>query len=129
MSGPTPPAETQLAIIDWELVQLGYRAIDLGQLIGDLLERKYLNDVAAASWIIKGFLDGYGPLGDDMAFRTAIHTGVHLICWSSRGGKIGPFSDQVKNAIRIGRDLVLRGWEKDRGWFEGTPLASLFERH
>ncbi len=46
----------KLVVIDWEYTQHGHRATDLGQMIGDLCERKHFNDVAASMWIIQGFV-------------------------------------------------------------------------
>ncbi len=46
----------QLFIVDWELAQIGHRAYDLGQMIGDLYERKHFNDVDCALWIMEGFI-------------------------------------------------------------------------
>lgn len=119
-----------LFIIDWELAQFGRREYDLGQMIGDLYERKHFLDIESALWIIQGFVAGYGAaLGDEMAFRIAIHAGVHLICWYIRRDPTVPFAEpweKIQDAIRIGTNFVVKGWERDRVWFEGSELACLF---
>ena len=107
-----------------------HRSHDLGQLIGDLYERKHFKGADCALWTMEAFIDGYGPLSEDMTFRTAIHAGVHLICWCNRRpGKPPPgvTPEQISGVVEIGRDFVLKGWEKDKTWFQGSPLACLFK--
>jgi hypothetical protein len=121
--------EINISVIDWEFTQLGLRAHDLGQMIGDLCERKYFNHVDSAIWTIEGFMQGYGPISDEMAFRIAIHAGVHLICWYNRGPSTGPrwsCLGRIADLMKIGRDFIVKGWEKDRYWFEDSWLAPLF---
>jgi len=113
----------QLVIIDWEFAQIGHRAIDLGQMIGDLLERNHYRGAPRAMNVMRSFVQGYGPVDDDLAFRTAIHAGVHLICWKIRGS---PVSAREEAGMILGMDLVLKGWEKDRRWFGESVLAPLF---
>lgn len=122
----TPP---RLDIIDWELAQIGHRAYDLGQFIGDLYERKHFNNSDASLWILRGFLQGYGLVGDEYAFRTAIHAGVHLIGWYTRRAPSKPLPgtpDQARGVMTLGRDFIIKGWEKDKMWFRSSPLAPLF---
>lgn len=137
--------KTNLFIIDWELAQFGRKEYDLGQMIGDLYERKHFTTNAnnSALWIIQGFITGYNyddgngdndapQLSEDSAFRIAIHAGVHLICWSIRrdppaASTTTEPSKQVQDAVRIGTDFVVKGWERDRRWFvEKSELACLF---
>lgn len=72
-------------------------------------------------------MQGYGYIEQDLAFETAIHVGTHLICWGSRVAGWGT-QEQIEDVVRIGRDLVVRGWEKDTAFFEGTVLRCLFTR-
>ena len=118
-------------IIDWEFAQFGHRAYDLGQMIGDIYERKHFNDSDSAECAIQGLIDGYGLLTDEMAFRTAIHAGIHLICWYTRRAPNSPLPyplKQVTGLIELGRDFVVKGWEADRRWFEDSLLSLLFRR-
>lgn len=97
---------------------------------GDLYERKHFNDVDTAMWAMQGFIDGYGRLSDEMAFRTAIHAGVHLIGWYTRRAPNAPLMgtpEQIVGAMALGRDFIVKGWEKDKNWFEGSVLAPLFK--
>ncbi|KAI9706172.1 MAG: hypothetical protein M1820_004933 [Bogoriella megaspora] len=127
--GPQP-AGINIFIIDWELAQIGRIEYDLGQMIGDLYERKHFMNAHTALWMIQGFVFGYGVLSDDMAFRIAIHAGVHLICWYIRGNPAAPFTkppEQIQDAMRIGTEFIVRGWTRDRAWFESSELACLFQ--
>ena len=119
----------KLFIIDWELAQYGHRAYDLGQMIGDLYERKIFRDIDIVMPVMQGVMEGYGELSDDMAFRTAIHAGVQLIGWYNRRPPTGLLmapAEVVVAGLTVGRDLILKGWEKDRKFFERSVLASLF---
>lgn len=98
-------------------------------MLADLYERKHFRDVDTAIEVMEGFMEGYGPMSDEMAFRTCIHTGVHLICWHIRRNPCLPLPaplDKGISALTLGRDLVLKGWEKDRKWFESSFLGPLF---
>lgn len=117
----------ELVVIDWELARLGHPSYDLGQMIGDLYERKIMNNAEAALWIIDGIIDGYGQLSEELAFRIAINAGIHLICWYIRGTP-QETQERTENILRIGMDFVLRGWEGDREWFKSSILAGLFNK-
>ena len=78
---------------------------------------------------MRGVIGGYGELSEDMAFRTAIHVGVHLIGYYNRRPQRGPWlasEEAVVAGLTIGRDFILKGWERDRKFFEGGLLAPLF---
>lgn len=110
-------SETTLFVIDWELAQIGSRALDLGQMIAELYETELFKRSEAGVWIIEGLLEGYGHMSDEMAFRTAIHVGVHLVCWGSRVPGWGS-KEQIEEVVKIGNDLILQGWAKNKEWLE-----------
>ncbi|KAH9883933.1 kinase-like domain-containing protein [Xylariomycetidae sp. FL2044] len=124
-SSSSPAEAPDLFVIDWEYAQFGHRAYDLGQMIGDLYERKHFQDADRATDIIDGFIKGYGNLSEEMAFRTAVHAGVHLICWYNRGFPVAT-RDKTESGMRLGAEFIVKAWERDRVWFEGSPLAGLF---
>lgn len=98
-------------------------------MLADLYERKHFCNVDAAIEAIKGLMEGYGPMSDVMAFRCCIHAGVHLICWHIRRNPNLPLPaplDKVIPALTLGRDLILKGWEKDKQWFQSSFLGPLF---
>lgn len=115
----------KMFIIDWELTHLSSVAFDLGQMIAELFELKHFKDIDAGVWLIESFMAGYGTIEDDLAFKTAIHLGTHLICWGSRVAGWGT-EEQIKDVVRIGKEFVVSGWEKDRRFFDGTVLRCLF---
>ena len=122
----TDQSPTTMFIVDWELSQIGSRALDLGQMIAELYETKLFKNVDGGVWIIQGFLEGYGALEDEMAFRTAIHVGVHLVCWGSRVPGWGTHK-KIEEVVKLGRDLIVHGWRKDKAWFAEGTLSCLFK--
>ncbi|KAH8651369.1 kinase-like domain-containing protein [Xylariales sp. PMI_506] len=143
----------RLFIVDWEFAQYGHRAYDLGQMIGDIYERAHYEGVPGALPAMEGFIEGYGftvrdddddgggvregrggrgrlqELDDELAFRTAIHAGVHLICWYTRRAPTAPLRfprPRVAQAMEIGRDWILKAWQQDKVWLRNSPLRSLF---
>lgn len=120
---------SEMFIIDWELAQYGRKEYDLGQMIGDLYERKHFAEADSALHIIESFVAGYGALSEDEAFRVAIHAGQHLICWYIRRDPEMPFTEppeQIRGAVIIGTNFIVKAWERDRAWFERSELACLF---
>lgn len=116
-----------LFVTDWELTQCGPRALDLGQMIAELYMLKLFKGIDAGLWIIQAFVEEYrSALSVDVAFRTAIHAGVHLVAWGSTVPGWGS-AEQVEDVVRVGRDLVVKGWEKDREWFGQSDLSCLLE--
>jgi len=111
------------------MAQFGHHSSDLGQIVGDLFERKIYRNLDTAVYIMRGVIDGYGTLSDDMAFRTAIYVGVHLISWYNRrpqkGLRVIP-SEVIVAGLTTGRDFMMKGWERDRDFFQNSALASLF---
>ncbi|KAH8757152.1 kinase-like domain-containing protein [Hyaloscypha sp. PMI_1271] len=126
---PLADKTNELFIIDWEFAQFGHRSCDLGQIVGDLYERKTYGNLDTAIFTMEGVIDGYGALSDEMAFRTAIYVGVHLISWYNRqprkGPKVAP-PEVIVAGLTAGRDFMVKGWEKDRAFFQGSALGSLF---
>lgn len=96
-------------------------------MIAELYETTLFKEVDCGVWAVQGFLEGYGSLSDDMAFRTAIHVGVHLVVWGSRVAGWGS-KEQIEEVVKVGRDLIVQGWNKNRAWFEGQALGSLFKQ-
>lgn len=94
-------------------------------MIAELYELWLFKRIEEGKWIIEGFTAGYGPVDDDFAFRTARHVGTHLLSWGTRVAGWGT-AEQVQQVAVVGKDLVVRAWEKDRAWFEAGDLACLF---
>ncbi len=113
-------------IVDWEVASLGIRARDIGQMIAELYMLKLFKDIDAGVWFIDGYLDGYGPVDIDTAFRVAIHVGAHLVVI---GGSVAGWGspEDVDRVVAFGRDMILHAWAKDRAWFRGSALESMFQ--
>ncbi|RDW88691.1 hypothetical protein BP6252_00723 [Coleophoma cylindrospora] len=121
----SPESPLKMFIIDWELSHIGSIAFDLGQMFAELFELKHFKSIDAGTELIAAFMQGYGRLPRDLAFRTAVHFGTHLICWGSSVQGWGT-KEQVEKVVEIGRDFVTRAWAGDREWFVGSPLDCLF---
>lgn len=126
---PNKPIEdstqTQVAIIDWELAQLGIEPLDVGQMVAELWQLSLYRKIDAGTWIIQGLAQGYGVVDVDFIFRTLIHVGAHLICFGSRTPNWGT-AEQNKDLVRIGKDVIQKAWGKDRSAFAGHDLELLF---
>jgi hypothetical protein len=119
--------EVPVFVIDWEMAQLGVPNQDLGQMIAELYELKLYKDIEAGMWLVEGFVNGYGKVSEDFAFRTAIAVGTHLLAFGTSVEGWGT-PDQVQEVARTGRDLIVKSWSKDRSWFETGELRLLFSR-
>lgn len=115
-----------LFIIDWEMSQHGMRALDPGQVLAELYEIKQFRNNDAGIWIMQGLIEKYPLLGEEQAFRIAVHMGVHLVCWSGVPG--WATADRVQDVVSIGRDIVTKAWERDREWFEKDETLSFLFR-
>ncbi|KAI0976071.1 kinase-like domain-containing protein [Xylaria arbuscula] len=119
-------SDVTMFVIDWELSQIGVPNLDLGQMIAELYELKLYKNITAGLWMVQGFAQGYGEVSDDFAFRTAIQVGTHLVSFGTSVAGWGD-QEQVEMVARTGRDIIVRAWQKDRGFFEGSDLACLFQ--
>ncbi|KAH8591097.1 kinase-like domain-containing protein [Bisporella sp. PMI_857] len=126
---PLADGANKLFIIDWEFTQFGHRSCDLGQIVGDLYEQKIYRNLDTAISTMEGVIDGYGTLSNEMAFRTATYVGVHLISWYNRRPRKGPRvvpPEVIVAGLAVGRDFMVKGWERDKAFFQGSALAPLF---
>ncbi|KAI0194991.1 kinase-like domain-containing protein [Astrocystis sublimbata] len=114
-----------LFVIDWEMSQLGLPNLDLGQMIAELYELKLYKNITASLWTAQGFIEGYGAVSNDFAFRTLIQTGAHLISFGTSVQGWGT-PEQVEMVARTGRDIIVHAWRKDLEWFLRGDLACLF---
>lgn len=112
-------------MVDWELSHLSTLAFDLGQMFAELFELKHFKGIDAGAWLIESFMQGYGPVTEELAFSTAIHVGTHFICWGSTVQNWGT-KEQVEAIVELGRDFVVKGWERDASFFKDTALGCLF---
>ncbi|OTB08428.1 hypothetical protein M426DRAFT_52103 [Hypoxylon sp. CI-4A] len=119
--------DVPIFVIDWELSQVGINNLDLGQMIAELYMLKLYKSIWGGLWMVQGFVDGYGTVSRDFAYRTAIQVGVHLI---SFGTVVPGWGDpkQVENCARVGKEIIVNAWKRNRRWYEKSDLACLFSK-
>jgi hypothetical protein len=122
---PQDNTDVPILVIDWEMVHLGVPSIDFGQMVAELYTVWLYKGSSAARWMMQGFVQGYGEVADQVAFRTAIQIGAHLICVTSTMG--WGDSRQVEEAVAHGKDIIMHAWQKDRLWFHSAELGCLFQ--
>ncbi|ROT42784.1 phosphotransferase enzyme family protein [Sodiomyces alkalinus F11] len=116
---PLGSGEMPVFVVDWELCQLA--------MVAELFEFVLFKGVDAGAWVIQGLVEGYGTVDADFAFRTALHVGTHLVVFGSTVPDWGT-PGQVERAVREGRDVIVKAWDRDRQWFEEHPtLRVLFK--
>ncbi|KAL3466483.1 kinase-like domain-containing protein [Aspergillus heterothallicus] len=120
-----PLPVTPLFITDWELAQVGSRALDLGQMLAELYMLKHYKNIDAGLWVIEGFAAGYDEISEETAFRTLIHVGVHFIFFGSTTAGWGT-QEQIRDLVRVGRDLIAKASEGNREAFKGEIWEVLF---
>jgi|SRR5690242_11757734 len=111
---------------------MGHRATDLGQMIGDLLEKSYVSDSRSSvrencEAVIAALVKGYGAFDDEIAYSIVIHAGTHMINWCARhprAGVRGKVDELMQGAVAI----IVKAWEEDREWFDRHILGCLFRR-
>ncbi|KAK3393279.1 kinase-like domain-containing protein [Podospora didyma] len=107
------PAHIPMFVVDWEVVSLGVRARDIGQMLAEMYMHKLFKGINAGGWLMEGFLSGYGGLDRDLAFRVIIHIGCHLIVIGGTVDDWGGSAEDVERVVDHGRDLILGAWRKD----------------
>ncbi|KAJ4269839.1 hypothetical protein NW762_001508 [Fusarium torreyae] len=116
----------EMLVIDWELTQPGLPSVDFGEMIAEMYALWLYKSITAGLWMMEGFVEGYGKISEDFAFRTAIQTGTHLLCVTTDGAKWGT-PEQLEKVVGVGRDIIVHAWKKDRAWFEKGDLTCLFK--
>lgn len=114
-------------VVDWEVAHQGVPNLDVGQMIAELYQLSLCHTVKAGLWMAQGFCDGYGPVSEEFALRTAIHAGVHLLAIGTLDkGLDSPH--RVKEVIKAGRNVIVEGYNKNKLGIEETVFACLFRQ-
>lgn len=107
---------------------MGCRHFDVGQMAVDLYLLWLSKGSRAGLWMMEGLLAEFDGLEDEqLAFRIAIRMGSFLICMMPLTPDWGTPA-QIEGFLRVGRDIVVHAWNKDRAWFEKGELACLLSR-
>jgi hypothetical protein len=124
---PTIPTDVPLTlnIIDFELSQLNSLQNDLGQCCAELWFLSHFKGNSAGTQLITAFLRGYGAINDKMAFRAALHFGVHCIIWPVRVRNWGT-GEILEQCVETGREMMTKAWKEERSWFKGGILSEMF---
>ncbi|EHK99892.1 hypothetical protein M7I_4217 [Glarea lozoyensis 74030] len=121
----TPSTPTPIYIVDWELTCLSLPFFDVGQMCAELYELKLFKNIDAGLTLISSFISGYGPVSRGFAFDVVIFVGNHLLCWGTRVAGWGT-PEQIREVVVVGREMVVKGWEKDERFFGEGPWGSWF---
>ena len=70
-------------------------------------------------------MHAYGEIPAEDAWEVALHFGIHLVVWPCRVPGWGSRA-QIERCLVTGREFVEGAWGKERAWFEGSVLESLF---
>ncbi|KAH8179073.1 taurine catabolism dioxygenase tauD, tfdA family protein [Sarocladium implicatum] len=126
---PDKPLEEKATIpvfiIDWEVAQRGLRAVDIGEMLGDLYALWRYQKIDGGLWILQGFAEGYREESEAAVFRTAMQMGGRLLCHSLDLPEWGG-EEQKREVAKLGAEVMTRAYNKDRLWFDEGELACLF---
>lgn len=114
-----------MLVVDWEMAQLGVLPLDLGQMLAEMYLLKLCKGIEAALQAVRGFLTGYGEMTEDFTFRTLLHLGTHIV-WIIAGVTAWGDGEETHRAMAVGRDIILRAWDKDKAWFIAGDLSCFF---
>ncbi|KAF5020302.1 hypothetical protein F66182_7678 [Fusarium sp. NRRL 66182] len=117
--------ERTLFVVDWENAQLGVPSMDHGGMMGEMYVLWLYKHMDAGLWMVQGYAEGLGPRSEAQAWRVALQMGVHLVSFGTLASGWGT-PTEVENMARLGRDMIVKAWNKDRDWFEQSELACLF---
>jgi hypothetical protein len=117
--------ETPIFVVDWEMAQLGVHALDHGEMIGELYALWLYKKIDAGLWMIQGYAEGLGEQSETFSWRSVCQIGCHLVTFGTLAPGWGT-PEQVEGVARLGRDIVLNAWRRDRKWFEKSELACFF---
>ncbi|KAB8297164.1 hypothetical protein EYC80_002545 [Monilinia laxa] len=124
MLSPNTPA--LIFITDHELSHLASPVFDLAQMCAELFMLTYFKSIPAGKQILTAFLEGYGPIDEDKRWKMMIYIGCHLVGWGPRVAGWGT-TEQVEGCVKLGRDLVVGGWRRDRHWCKKGGWEFLIE--
>jgi hypothetical protein len=103
------------------------QALDHGEMIGELYALWLYDKIDAALWMVQGYAEGLEEQREASVWRTAVQVGVHLLSFRALHPGRGTL-EQVEEVVRLGRDVIVNGWEKNREWFEESELRCLFTK-
>ena len=121
---PQDDSSVTLFVVDLEMVHLNVTSVDFGLMIAEFYSTWLFQSSHAGLWMLEEFVDAYGPVTEEFAYRTALQVGAHLVCVMTDLNRLAP--DQLEKAAEAGKEIIVHAWNKDRAWFEKGELASIF---
>lgn len=91
-----------------------------------MYERHLYRGCVESLGVIEALIEGYGPVDEEMAFRTAIYVGMHVINWYRRVKDKSLPLNILHHGLCMGRDFLLEVKAGNKEYFLNTPLAGLF---
>lgn len=118
------PCPVTLYIIDWELSHIGSIVSDIGQMLSGMYLLTHFHSVRYGAAMISSFMQGYGPVTDEQAFRIALDFGTHLVLWPCRQ----PGSDEqlIETCVGMGKEIIVHAEGRHKLWFRGGVLDGIF---
>lgn len=110
---------------DWEMAQLGAHGLDHGQMLGEMYALWLYKKIDAGLWMVQGYAEGLGEQTESSAWRNALQVGCHLVTFGTLAPGWGT-PDQVEDVARLGGNIIVNAWGKNREWLENSELACLF---
>jgi hypothetical protein len=107
------------------MTELGPLPVDVGQMAAELYQLTLFRGIDAGRWMIQGLASGYGSVDEAFVFRALVHLGAHLVCIAPGAPDWGSPED-VERVVAVGRDVLLAAWRRDRAFFKGHELETLF---
>lgn len=117
---------TDVFIIDWEVIQLGVCAVDIGLMLADFYALWKYQSIDGGLWLMHGFVEGYKDQSETSVYRTLIQMGGHLLCHSTDLEEWGD-EDKRKEVAQLGAEVIVHAWKKDKEWFENGELRFVFK--
>ncbi|KAF4333359.1 isoamyl alcohol [Fusarium beomiforme] len=118
-------ATKTLYVVDWENAQVGVPSLDHGGMLGEMYALWKYKRIDAGLWIFQGYAEGLAPLTEEVAWRTALQVGVHLLSFGTLAPGCGT-GEEVEEMARLARDIIVKAWNRDRVWFDHSEFSCLF---
>ncbi|KAF4455790.1 hypothetical protein F53441_1989 [Fusarium austroafricanum] len=114
-----------LYVIDWENAQVGVPSLDHGGMLGEMYILWKYKQIDASFWMFQGYAEGLGPRSEESAWKVASQVGVHLLSFGTLTSGLGT-REEIEDVARTARDVIVKAYNRDRAWFDGSDFACLF---
>lgn len=120
--------EINLAIVDWELCRYGMIAVDLASMIASLYIQWQFEGTPSAQVMLRGFISGYGWLGEETAFQTAGLIAIYLMMYEKLDLIMGEKTEaRVREIHQHAKEFLISAAQKDVKWLSQSCLGMFFK--